>query len=195
MTENVIKGYAPAGSFRSLILLLSLIAIACGILGLFNLHGLTWWWSFGAGLSGLIVFVVAAGSVDRVTIDLDSKIFTRRRGVAGWFHAPQRGTLDDLRCIGLGRRKLSHASSVSWAPVLVWHDEEIHVLDVGDPSDFRQAGRAIRRIADLTGLSIQEDPEEMKCEWHVVPLDLADREPSFLSLMSRKPNAETNGEG
>ena len=164
-------------------LILSLIAIVCGVAGLFNLHGLTWWLSFGPIIGGPIVFLVAAGSVDRVTIDLDSNTFDRRKGVIGWFREPEKGKLVDLRCIGLGRRKLSHSSGASWAPVLVWPDEEIHVLNVGSPDDFPHAGREVRRIADLSGLSIQETPEEMKCEWHIVPLALADRRPTFNNLI------------
>lgn len=196
MKGSVIKGYAPAGSFRSLILLLSLITIVCGVIGFFNLDGKPWWWSLGPSVSGLIVFVIAAGSVDRVTINLDSNTFTRRRGIGGWFQEPQKGRLADLRCIGLGRRKLSHSSSVSWAPVLVWPDDEIHVLDVGNRHDFPHAGQEIRRIADLSGLAIQETPEEMTCDWHIVPLALADREAGFNNLMMRKPSADTNdGDG
>ena len=188
----VFKGYAPAGSFRSLILLLSVIAIICGVAVFFNQNVRSWWWSLGPSISGLIVFTIAAASVDRVTINLTSNTYSRRKGIAGWFRAPATGKLADLRGIGLGRRKLSQSSSVSWAPVLVWPDSEIHVLTVGSPHDFPHAGQEIRRIGEVSGLSLLDTSEEMKCDWHIVPIAQADRAPTFRNLVSRTSHAETN---
>jgi len=171
-------GYAPAGPWRSLILLVSLVALAGGAIAAVKADGMGREIGLWSSVLGVLVFAVAAGSVDRVSIDPERLKCQRRKGIMGWFRPPVSQALSETRGVALGRRKLTRRSTVSWAPLLVWPDGRIHVLSNCEGHGFAAAGREVRQIAAKSGIDVLEEPEELEAEWQIVPLSLADREPN-----------------